>query len=85
MMSGQRVTQFIAACIRVFPDIPGLFAHGGEGFGGGAEDVFVCSEAGAEGFAAQALLHFGAYEGNGGGQARNERGIAWSSHDRKLA
>ena len=80
MMRGHGDAQVVASGVAVFPDLRGLFPHGGDGLGRGPEQAFIGAEAGAEGGAAGAFLLLGADEGDVGGEGVYEVCVAWSCH-----
>ena len=78
MQFGQCRAQLYAFGIAVFPHL-GL-RHSRDGAGRGAKDVFIGAEPRFEGAAKDALLRFGAHEGDIGGQAFGEGGEACICH-----
>ena len=75
---GQRLAQVVARGIAVFPDLGRRFFHRRHRAGRGTEDAFIGAEPRAERPPPVALLRFRPDEGDGGGEAVDERGVAWS-------
>ena len=77
---GENRAQVVAIGIAVFPDIRSLGPDRVKRLWRRAEQAFIGTKAGGEGRAKTAFQLFGADKGNVGGQAFDQRGVAWRIH-----